>query len=325
MRRQHAEVRGRLASVVVVEHDRQHFAHGRAGPAAFGKRSASAEHQQAAAALVHEVGNHPELVGRERRGFDAAENQAAILEQLLARLREAAHHFIRRRHVAAEVFVLGGPLQQDDADVLVVLDGAQDELRFGARLALVIEHLLAPVAHFEQRVTRVVLRDFLAVLRRDAEAEQPRARFVRREPHACGQRLAVGRQRHLLGGDDAAAVFDVERHALARVARLRDDDVDDERGAFEDEAWRFHAGDLHVVREAFLAEADGEDRNRARLEACERIVDRRVGRVSAVGDHHEAGERQARQLVARAFERVAEFRRRAVVVRVRRGGDASGG
>ena len=38
--------------------------------------AASAEHQQAAAALVDEVGEHAQLLGRERRRFDAAENDA---------------------------------------------------------------------------------------------------------------------------------------------------------------------------------------------------------------------------------------------------------
>ena len=90
---------------------------------------------------------------------------------------------------------------------------------------------------------------------------------------------------------------------LAAVAGLRQHDVDDERGALEDGARRLDACHLHVAGEAFLADADGEDRNRSRLERGERLVDRGVGGVRAVGQHHQAGQRQARELVARAVER----------------------
>ena len=62
-------------------------------------------------------------------------------------------------------------------EVLVVVDRAPDELHLEARLAFVVEDLLAAVAHLDQRVARVVLRDLLALLRRDPEAEQPRARL----------------------------------------------------------------------------------------------------------------------------------------------------
>ena len=57
-----------------IEHDRQRVAERRAGPSAFGERPRSAERQQAAAADVHEVLEHPLLVGRERRRFHGAEN-----------------------------------------------------------------------------------------------------------------------------------------------------------------------------------------------------------------------------------------------------------
>ena len=53
------------------------------------------------------------------------------------------------------------------------------------------------------------------------------------------------------------------------------------------------------------------------LRLSERFVERGVGRVGAVGDHHEAGERQAGELVARALERRAEPRGRPVVFQVR--------
>ena len=58
--------------------------------------------------------------------------------------------------------------------------------------------------------------------------------------------------------------------------------------------------------EPLLADADGEDRNRPRLQARERLVERCVRGVGAVGDHHQPGERQPGQLVAGALERRAE-------------------
>ena len=76
--------------------------------------------------------------------------------------------------------------------------------------------------------------------------------------------------------------------------------------------------DLDVAREALLADADGEDGNGPRLQAGERLVERGVGRVGAVGDHDQPGERQPGQLVARALERRPEPRRRAVVFQIRR-------
>ena len=159
-----------------VELDRQHFGDRRAGPAAFGKRPAAAEHQQAAAALADEVGQHPELIGRERRGLDAAEDDRAIREQLFARLREAADQLVGAADVEPQVLVFGRPLQDDDLQVLVVLDGAADELHFEARLALEVEHLLAAVGDLDERVAHVVLRDLFVGLRRNLEPEQPRRR-----------------------------------------------------------------------------------------------------------------------------------------------------
>ena len=78
-----------------IDQQRQRVGDRRAAVAALGKRTRAAEHEQPAAALVDEVGDDLELVARERGGFDAAENQAAILEQLLARRREAGRELVR--------------------------------------------------------------------------------------------------------------------------------------------------------------------------------------------------------------------------------------
>ena len=178
-RRPHRELREVRRLPCAVDHHRQHVADRRAAPAAFGKRSPASQHQQAAAALVREVGQHAELLGRERRRFDAAQDDRAIGEQLFARLREPADQFVRRRDVAPPVLVLGGALQDDDLHVLVVLDRAADELHLEPRLAFEVQDLFLPVAHLDERVARVVLGDLLAFLRRNLEAEEPRARRPR--------------------------------------------------------------------------------------------------------------------------------------------------
>ena len=67
----------------------------------------------------------------------------------------------------------------DHQQVLVVGDGAAQELHLEARLALEVEDPLALVAHVDQRLAHVVLRDDLAFLRRHAELEQPRTRLRR--------------------------------------------------------------------------------------------------------------------------------------------------
>ena len=72
------------------EHDRQRVGDRRAGVSALGERAAAAEHQQPAAAALDELGDHPKLIAGERARLDAAENQAAIGEQLVACLRKAA-------------------------------------------------------------------------------------------------------------------------------------------------------------------------------------------------------------------------------------------
>jgi hypothetical protein len=136
---------GEILAVRVLDDDRQHFADRRAAPAAFGKRPPAAEHQQPAAALVDEVGEHAQLLGREGGGFDAAEDDRAVREQLLARLREAAEQLVLVADVAAPVLVLGGPQQDRDLQVLVVLDRPPDELHLDPGLAFEVEDLFTPI------------------------------------------------------------------------------------------------------------------------------------------------------------------------------------
>ena len=141
------------------------------------------------------------------------------------------------------------------------------------RLALEVQHLLRAVVHLDERVARVVLRHLLAVLRRHLEPERARAGVGRGEAHRTVADSPSAGSVTSCVLDDAPVVLDVERHGLAAVAGLRQHDVDDERGALEHAARRLDARDLHVLREVLLADADGEDRDRPRLQAGERLVD----------------------------------------------------
>ena len=106
--------------------------------------------------------------------------ERAIREQLLARLREPGDELVGIVDAQPDVLVVGRALQHDEQQVRIVLHGAADEAHLGARLALEVENLLRAIAHVDHRLARVVLGDQLAVLRRDPEAEHPRARIAAR-------------------------------------------------------------------------------------------------------------------------------------------------
>ena len=175
-RRMHLQVRERAAAALPMTTG-MHLRERRAGVAAFGERARAAEQQQPAAAHVDELRDHPQLVGGERARLDAAEHEAAIGEQLLARLREAGGELDAGRvDVEAQVLVLGGALQRDQLEVLVVLDRLPRELHLEARLPFVIEDALLAIADVDLHVALVVLRDDFARLRRHLQAEDARAR-----------------------------------------------------------------------------------------------------------------------------------------------------
>ena len=177
-----------------LEGDRQGLADHGAGVAALAERARPAQHQQAAAALVDELAQHRQLVAGEGRRLDRAEHHAAVLEQLVAGLGEAADQLLGVVDLEPQVLVVGGALQHDQLQLLVVGERAAQELHLEARLALEVEDLLAAIADVDQRVAAVVLGQQLARLRRHAEAEHPRPRLGRREAHPHRGRLAVGRR-----------------------------------------------------------------------------------------------------------------------------------
>ena len=65
------EERERIRHRVARDHHRHHVGERRARVSALGERAASAEQQQSAAAHVHEIREHRELVVREEARFDA--------------------------------------------------------------------------------------------------------------------------------------------------------------------------------------------------------------------------------------------------------------
>ncbi len=129
-----------------------------------------------------------------------------------------------------------------------------DELRLGPRLPLEVQNLLATVVDLDQRVTLIVLRDFLVGLKRNPELEQPGPGLGRLEPHLHRLRLAVAGQGHVLRGHHTAVVFDEQRDLHAGVAPLGDDDVDHERGALERAPRGLDAGNLKVARQPVPAD-----------------------------------------------------------------------
>ena len=81
-----ARVRARGA----VEDHRHDLLQRRARVATLRERAPAAEEEQPTAAHAHEVGEHAQLLGGERARLDAAEDDRAVGEELLARRREAA-------------------------------------------------------------------------------------------------------------------------------------------------------------------------------------------------------------------------------------------
>ena len=300
--------RHRIGNGVAGHHHRHHVGERRSRIAAFGERTPAAEQQQAAAAHVHEVGKHRELIVREEARLDAAEDHRAVAEQLGARFREAGRQLVGAVDVQAEKLVLGGPLQRDELEVRVGFDGRANEAHLRARLALEIENLLTPVAHVDERLLRVVLRDLLAGLRRDAERERSGAGVVSGDAHAHRRDVAVGRKRDRVARHDAPAVLDDQRNAFAGVAALANQEVGDERSALEHGVRGLDPPDLDVLVEPVRAESDGEDRNRFGAKREQLVGDRRARVVGAVAHDHESRKRHGVQLLARLLDRRADVR-----------------
>ena len=97
--------------------------------------------------MVHEVGDHLELVAREEARFHGSQHEAAIGEELRAGPREATEELLAVVHVQAQELVVGGPLQDDDLQIVVVRDAATEEADFVAGLTLEVEDLLPPIFH----------------------------------------------------------------------------------------------------------------------------------------------------------------------------------
>ena len=257
-------------------------------------------------------------------GLDAPEDEGPVLEQLGPGAGEAADEVLGRLDPHAHELVLGGALQDGELQVLVVGDGAAQELHLPPRLALEVEDLLGGVLDDDEHVLLVVLRHHLVRLRGDAEAEEPRAGVGRGEadPHRGG--LPVGGQGDHLVGDDSPFVLDHQADPLAAVAGLGHDDVDDEGRPPQHRPRRVDAADLDVLRVGLAPEPHREHRHPGRLQRQQRLLDGAVGVVGAVGDEHEAGQGHPGELLPGPGQGLADVGPGAVVGELAHRADAVG-
>ena len=189
------------------EHERKHVGNRRSGIAALGEREASAEHEQTAATLADEIRNHSQLVMREIARFDTAEDEASIFEELLARFGEAARKLFGIIDVETQEFALRGALQTDDLQILVIRDGAADELELEARLAFEVQDFGPFVLDIDELVALIILRDHLTLFGRNTEAEDARSGVGGGEMNAHRRRLRG--KLDLARAHDTTVVFDV--------------------------------------------------------------------------------------------------------------------
>ena len=297
---------GRGVPPGLVEQDREDILERGALVAALGEGAAPAQHEQRAAALAHEVGDHLELAVGEEAGLDRTQDEGAVAVEVFAGGREAFDEFERVVEVAAEELVLGGALQEHDLQVLVGGHGAKHEGYLVARFALEVEDLLGAVADLHDRVQHVVLQDPFALLARDAEGEFAGAGGLEGDGDGCDQRLSIGRQRNHFGGDDRSHVLDHDRDVAAGVPGRLDDDVDDGRGAGERAFGHVGAGGLDVGLHLLVAQPDGEDRHRRGAQRQQRLADGLVAVVAPVRQHDDPRQRHPLQLVAGVGQRVAD-------------------
>src|SRR5918995_1143097 len=91
------------------------------------------------------------------------------------------------------------------------------------------------------------------------------------------------------------------------VARFPDVHVEQERGVLENGARRADAINLDVARQPLAADSDGKYRQLLGFEAEQRVANRGVGGVRAIGDQHDARDGKPGQLFPDARQRRAEF------------------
>ena len=223
------QFRATLVGRPVMEHDRRELGKRSAGKAALGKGPPTAQEQHAATALAGEVDQHPHLVVSEETRLHAAQDDAAVLEQLLAPGRKPLETPRVLVEVHAVELVGRLPRHRHDVQVLVLADRPPQELRLVARLALEEEDLLPPLQHFHQGGPLVVQQQFLVRLAGNLKPELPGALVVRREHHAGRDGRAATRERHLLQVDDPAVVLDLQVHGAAAEPRLGQRDLDLDR------------------------------------------------------------------------------------------------
>ena len=179
------------------EVDRQQVADRRPVVLAVGERVGAAEHQEPAAADADEVPQQGELVRREEAGLDVVEDDRVVAVELVGGLREAVPQLdlVERaepdqdrlvgalgglgvgvveaveqragRPVAGGLEVelrlpAGDPEQADELDLLVVVQGAAEELELPVGPAADVEHAVGPASLVDDDEPAVVGERLLA-------------------------------------------------------------------------------------------------------------------------------------------------------------------
>src|SRR5437870_2373446 len=116
------------------KHHRKDLCNGRLGVTTFAQCITPAQCEQAAAALAHEFGEHAQLITREESGFDAAENDCAILEELFALDRKSTDQLEAVLHAKTQVLAICAPHEANHLKTAVFCYRAPQEGEFRARL-----------------------------------------------------------------------------------------------------------------------------------------------------------------------------------------------
>ena len=154
----------------------------------------------------------------------------------------------------------------------------------------------------------VVLGNHLPVERNDSESENARTRLRRLERNAHRRHLALTRKLDPLYVDDPTVVFHNQIDARSRVAGLRHGNVHHQRCTLKHRSRRFHAAHFDITGELLLPQANRVDRHRSGPQRQERLLQRLVCVVGAIGQQDETRQRHRRQLLASPAERSSEIR-----------------
>ena len=301
---------GRVARRAV-ERKRQHISKCRTAKPTFGERTAPAERQETAAAHIHELGQHAQLVAGEEGGLDAAKHDRAVGKELVARGGESGQQLQAVSHAESQELALGAAQQADQLQRGIPSDGPPQKRELGTRLAFQIQNPIGAWAHLQHRVRHVVLghRFIRQGGRTHREPIGARGQGGHAQAYRC--HFAVRGRTDRLRGHDAPIGFG--RHADRRGARAThaDGGVDQHRATGEHPARSGHPFYRDIALEARLPDAHGVHRHLPRAQAEQRRVEVAAPVVRAVGGHDDASQWHAGEFLARSVEGSRQIRPRA--------------